>query len=287
LPVISGILRRAVVEIMGEPDCSRPAEKPEVVRPLQSVSNGGEPYTRRADVEAAICQMLARPVGEWPDVARKRGPGNLPSEALVFLIRTIKHGDQDIVGALFYELVRRTIGVARRWARGFDCARTEDILSEVQDQVVQLLCATTPTPQSEFLEVAFGLAVRNFTLNVVAKVENKPELVVVDDTGRGEEDEPQYLVDSIPDTDPGPEDVLLQLADKQKRAILVAKALAVVKDRRHVEAVILRYVWHWPITDKDPTKPTLEKYFGRSERQIRNWINGALAAMQAAIGDSQ
>ena len=272
---------------MGEPDCPSPVEKPESVPLLKSVRPNGEPYTRRADVEAVICTMFKRPVSEWPDVALKRGEGALPSEALVFLIRGIKYGDQNVVGALVNQLLRRTTNIAQRWARGFDCAQTEEILTEVRDHVIELLCTADPSPQSEFLEVAFSMAVKNFTLNMVAKVENKPQLVVVDDRGHPDEDEPHYVTDSIPETGPGPEDVLLQLADQQKRSILVAKALAVVKDRRHVEAIILRYVWHWPITDKDPAKPTLAKHFGRSEKQIRNWIKGGLAAMQAAIGDSQ
>jgi hypothetical protein len=81
--------------------------------------------------------------------------------------------------------------------------------------------------------------------------------------------------------------VLLQLADQTKRSILIRRALAAVKDPRHVHAVILRYVRGWPITDKDPTKPTLEKHFGKSARQIQNWITSALEAMRNAIGDSQ
>lgn len=272
---------------MGESGSPRAFEKPESVPPLRSVRPSGEPYTRRADVEAVICTMFKRPVSEWPDVARKRGEGALPSEALVFLIRAIKYGDQSVVGALVNQLLRRTTSVAQRWSRGFDCAQTEDILAEVRDHVIELLCNADPSPQSEFLEVAFSMAVKNFTLNVVAKVENKPELVVVDETVRPDDDEPQYVADSIPETGPGPEDVLLQLSDQRKRSILIAKALAVVRDRRHVEAVILRYVWHWPITDMDPTKPTLAKHFRKSEKQIRNWIKGTLAAMHAAIGDSQ
>lgn len=272
---------------MSEFDCPSPLEKLESVPPLKSVRPNGEPYTRRADVEAVICTILKRPVSEWLEVTRKRGEGALPSEALVFLIRKIKYGDQGVVGALVNQLLRRTTRAAQRWARGFDCAQTEEILTEVRDHVIELLCTVDPSPQSEFLEVAFSRAVKNFTLNVVAKLENKPELVVVDQTRHPDEDEPLYVADSIPETGPGPEEVLLQLADQEKRSILVTKALAVVKDRRHVEAVILRYVWHWPITDKDPTKPTLEKHFGRSEKQIRNWIKGALAAMQVAIGDSQ
>ena len=63
------------------------------------------------------------------------------------------------------------------------------------------------------------------------------------------------------------------------------KAVESVKDRRHVDAVILHYVRGWPITDHDPTKPSLERHFGKSGRQIQNWIKSALATMRVAIGD--
>jgi hypothetical protein len=63
------------------------------------------------------------------------------------------------------------------------------------------------------------------------------------------------------------------------------KAYAAVKDRRHLEAVVLRHVHDWPITDKDPDTPTLAKRYGKSGRQIQNWISDALEAMRTAIGE--
>jgi len=272
---------------MGEPDCSRLSGKPASVPPLESVDRHGERYKRRADVEAIIVDMLAKPVQEWTEEARKTGAGTLPSEALVFLIRTIKHGDLNVVGTLVDVLTRRIVHIARRWARGFDAVETQQIVVEVQDQIFEHLFATSPSRQSEFLEVVFYEAVKNFTLKVVAKVQNAPELVIVNDKRSEEEDEPEYVADSIPERGPGPEQVLMQLADEQKRKVLISKALAAVKDPRHLHAVILRHLHGWPITDRDPTKPSLTKLFGKSEKQIRNWIKGALAAMRTAIGDSQ
>jgi hypothetical protein len=273
---------------MGEPDCSRLSERPPTsVPPLSSFDRNGERYKRRADVEAIIVDMLGVPVQEWTEAARKSGDGSLPSEALVFLIRTIKDRDLNVVGTLVDVLTRRIVRIARRWARGFDAAETQEITLEVQDQIFEHLFATTPSRQSEFLEVAFYEAVKNFTLNLVSKVHNKPELVIVNDRRSEEDDEPQYVADSLPERGQGPEQLLVQLADEQKRRFLVSKALAAVKDRRHVQAVILRHVHGWPITDKDPNNPSLTKLFGKSEKQIRNWIKGALAAMRTAIGDSQ
>ena len=272
---------------MGDPDWPSPSEKSVSVPPLTSLKKDGQLYTRRADVKAIIVDMLARPVQEWPEAASKTGSDTLPSEALVFLIRRIRHDEKNVLGALIDVLTQRIVRTARRWSRGFDPVQTEEILVHVEDRIYQRLFAATPSPQTEFLEVAFHEAVKRLTLNVVEKVDKKPPMVVISERKSEEYDEPAYVIDSIPESGPGPEEVLLQLADEKKRKFLVSKALASVKDPRHVHAVILRYVHGWPITDMDPTKPSIAKHFGKSEKQIRNWIKGALATMRTAIGDSQ
>ena len=271
---------------MGDPECPSPLEGGVSVAPLVSVDKTGKPYTRRADVEVVISQMLARPPEEWVVAAQRTGNGRLPTEALVFLIRTLRGSDKNLVGALVNILCRRLLAVARSIAGGFETAEREEILREVQDQIIELLFPKVPTRQTEFLEIAFRKAVKRRTLNVVEKVKKRPKLVVVADK-RDEEDDPEHLVELLPEKRPNVEEVLLRLADDAQRSILIRKALGAVKDRRHVEAVILRYVYGWPISHSNPAQPSLEKHFGKSGRQIQNWIAGALAAMRKAAGDSQ
>ncbi len=271
---------------MGDPECPRPLEGDMSVALLVSVDKTGKPYRRRADVEVVISQMLARPPEEWVVAAQRTGNGRLPTEALVFLIRALRGSDKNLVGALVNILCRRLLAVARSIAGGFETAEREEILREVQDQIIELLFPKVPTRQTEFLEIAFREAVKRRTINVVEKVKKRPKLVVVSDT-RDEEDDPEHLVESLPEKRPNVQEVLLRLADKAQRSILVRTALAAVKDRRHVDAVILRYVYDWPIRHSDPAQPSLEKHFGKSGRQIQNWIAGALEAMRNAIGDSQ
>lgn len=271
---------------MGDPECPRPLEGGICIAPLVSVDKTGKPYRRRADVEVVISEMLALPVEDWVVAAQRTGSGRLPTEALVFLIRTLRGSDKNLVGALVNILCRRLLAVARSIARGFETAVMEEIFREVQDQVIELLFAKIPTRQTEFLEIAFRKAVERRTINVIEKVKKRPKLVVVDDR-RDDEDDPEHLVESLPENRPNAQEVLLRLADATQRSILVRTALAAVKDRRHMEVVILRYVYGWPISHSNPAQPSLEKHFGKSGRQIQNWIAGALEAMRNAIGDSQ
>jgi DNA-directed RNA polymerase specialized sigma24 family protein len=269
------------------PPSSQPASEPSArVPPLTSSTGKGEPYKRRTDIEAKIIQALDRPSAEWPAMADATGEGRLPDEALVFLIRAIQNGDRDLLGRLIYSISRRTAGIARHFAQGFDKDTTNGIIWNVEKEIIDLVLVEIPSRQSEFLEVAFRTAVERRTINIVAKQKQHPQPLrrAPAEPPEGEE-EAERLTELVPDERPGPEEILAELEDRTRRPELIKRAMAAVKDPRHLEAVILRHAHGWPITDKDPTKPTLARHFGVSGRQIQNWITDALEAMRAAIGD--
>lgn len=258
------------------------------VPPLTSSNEGGEPYTRRADIEATILQVLRQPPTEWVGMATATGKGRLPSEVLVFLARTLKNGNLQVFGWLIAELCRRLARIAKPLAQGFDSGTTFEIVCRVESEVVALLLAENPSRQSEFLEIAFNQAVQRRTINVVEKYQHRPAILsYLRAEASDEDDESESLVERVKDERPGPEDIVSQLEDAARRPELLRLAFAAVQDHRHVEALILRYVRGWPITDKDPTKPSLARHFKMSERQIRNWIRNGLEAMRAAIGDKR
>ena len=248
----------------------------------------GKPYQRRADVEAEILRARNCPLAEWAGMAESRGDARLSNEALVFLIRQIRSGDRDLLGRLVHELGMRTVRIAERWAQGFDRDTLDEIVWTVEEEIVDLVLAEIPSRQSDFLEVAFGKAVERRTINAVQKRRHSPQpLRHILAANPHEETEPERPTEQVPDERPGPEEIVAQLENEAQRPELITKAHAAVKDPRHIEAVILRYVYNWPMVDKDPNKPTLTRHFGKSARQIQNWLADALEAMRAAIGDRQ
>lgn len=257
------------------------------VPPLTCSTLDGRPYRRRADVEESILHALERPPAEWPAMASRTGEGHLPDEAVVFLMREIRSNDRDNLGRLVHELGLRIARIAKRHAQGFDRDTTFEIVEKVEKQVIDLILAETPSRQSEFLEIAFQKAVERRTINAVAKRKQAPlPLRAAPVEAREDDDEePERLTERVPDERPNPEEIVSEFEDLGRRPELVRKALNAVKDPRHRDAVILRYLRNWPITDQDPNKPTLARHFGVSGRQIRNWLNDALKAMRAAIGD--
>lgn len=243
----------------------------------------GKPYERFDDVEKEIARALSRPQAEWETMADERGC--LSNEALVFLIRQTLDNSRDLCGRLLHKLAKRAARIAEHWAQGFDRITTEEIVLQVEMEIVELVLAQSPSRQSEFLEIAFGTAVYRRTINAVEKRKHSPLPVGVGDANDFDS-EPENPADLVADDGPSPEEVVKQLEDVARRREFIRIASAAVKDRRHLEALILRYVHDWPITGK-PDIPSLARHFGKSGRQIQNWISGALEAMRAAIGETK
>jgi hypothetical protein len=244
--------------------------------PLRFSTLDGKPYVRSEAVDAEIQRMLERPITDWIAAA----PG-LKSESLVFLIRHIRDKDQGISGQFLQELSKRTVRMADRWVHGVYPAAREYIVLQVEIEITELTLADTPSRQSEFLEIAFGQAVARRTTNAVRNFRTSPMgqrgngLLVVDEEG----EEIERPIETIPDGSPSPAEIC-------ELPLLIAKGLTCVTDGRHLEAVILRYLEGWPMTEKDPEKPCLVRHFQVSARQIQNWINIALEQIREGLGGS-
>lgn len=258
------------------------------VVPLTCATEEGKPYVRRQDIEDKICEVLRQPVAAWPSLASRKGTGRLPSEVLVCLITVSQAIDADVFGRLVHELGVRMTRIAVHFVQGFDRDTKDEIIWKVEEEVMDLILSDPPCRQGEYLQIAFRNAIEQRTINMVSKRRQFPlpsRYAPAENSEDGEEQE--SLTDQIADDGPGPEELTALLQDRARRPGLVAAAKAAVKDPRHLEAVILRYARDWPIYDKDPNVPTLARRFGKSPRQIQNWINDALEAMRAAIGEQK
>ena len=256
----------------------------ERVPPLVLSNLAGKPYTRPERVEAEILHALDRPRADWPALAMMKGEKRLSHETLVFLIRQIRNSDSDLLRQLVYELTRRTVQIAKQWAKGFTPRTTEEILEKVNEEMVILLLKQDPSRGSVWLEIAFETVVKSRTLNIVGK--HKRDALSRPCVSLGVTVQDDEFA-QIPDKRPLPDEVASKRQNKAWQAELIRRASTAVTDPRHLEAVILRYCQRWPITDRDPTKQTLATHFGMTGRQIRNWISKALAEMRDAIGDDK
>lgn len=255
------------------------------IPPLISSTRLGESYRRRADVELEIARTLASPRDEW--LALCRGEPRLCNETMVFLARRAAVDDPDLCGRLIHELGRSVVAIAKRWAQGFDPLTTEELVWDVEQQIIECVLTPVANRQSDFLEIAFGKAVERRTINAVSKRRRSPLPFKSTRNDQADDDSGEAAGDQVADSGPTAEALLQELQEQSRRRELVRRAMISVKDRRHLEAVVLRHVRGWPMTDKDPKKPSLMKHFGKSDRQIRTWINEGLKVLRAAMGESK
>ena len=255
------------------------------VPPLTSTKLDGSQYVRHADITAAIAQALSLPKDQWEEWAARSDATRMPSEVLVFLVKATAGTDRDLFGRLMWQLNLRIEAIAKRWSRGFDPHTTEEVLESVARRVIEIALVTSSTRQSDFLEVAFSKAVKRYTLNAVEKRRNAPMSLSTEPHAglEDDEDETERPTERVVDEGPPPDELASILQDKEKRAAALRRAQSLVKDIRHYQAMILHYQLDWPLSSTDPAKPSLEDYFGISERQIRNWIKDGRAAIRKAL----
>jgi DNA-directed RNA polymerase specialized sigma24 family protein len=229
-----------------------------------------------------IAQALARDPSKW---AR----GGYESETIVHLVRHLRASKENarVMGDLILVLDRRVTRIVARWARGFDEVTTEEIALEVGRAVIEICLGEGPPRAADFLEASFTTGVKRRTLDAVAKRRHlaKPYEVAAAER-RAEKprrhDQPRDLEGVEGQTVADPEEALRSGGDPPA-ADKIRAGLAAIQDPRHREAVILHHLKGWPITDKDPTVPTLCEHFGVTDRAIRKWIATAFAEMRRAI----
>jgi DNA-directed RNA polymerase specialized sigma24 family protein len=185
-----------------------------------------------------------------------------------------------------WEVHLRIEQAAKRWARGFDKDTTQEIIDGVQKRTIEIVLASLPSRQSDFLEVAFNQAVKRHTLNAVEKRRNAPLPLSAEQPGAldGEEDDAERPTERVEDESPQVEELVSILQNTARRGPLLRRAQATVKDIRHYQAILLHYGFGWPYASTtDPDKQSLQAFFGVSERQIRNWIRDGLEAIRTVL----
>ena len=219
---------------------------------------------------------------------RRKCLPHLQPETLVFFTRATRYFDRDFCGELMLQLGKRTARIVKRYVRGLSEIAAEEILMKVDIQVVELVLAEKPSRKSEFLELSFYGAVKQFTLDAVKSYwrslmgGKRGWIPAGDETGTDGEAF-RRTIELAPDSGPGPEEIFLDLEDRNLRHRMLRKACRAVADRRHLEAVILHFGHGWPILSKDQRKNDLVSHFQATEDQIKGWLRRAMKVMREAV----
>jgi hypothetical protein len=256
----------------------------ERIRELASSSGNGKAYERWKDIDKEIRRICRLNQSDWIAQAPQ-----LPTEALVFLIKQTHRAEPDVAGALLQDVSKRTLRQVRRKVKGLDPMQAEHIALKVEESILLLLLSEEPSRQADFLEIAFAKSVEQRTLDEIRKLKNstllghrgefRPE---AGDTDVSELEGKRPLL-LARDSRPDPLQIFLEAEDKAQVQALIEKASGAVKDPRHLEAVVLHFCHGWPVESKKGIAD-LVSHFNVTAQQIRKWIATALKEMREALG---
>lgn len=247
--------------------------------PLTSVRvKDGAVYHRFPDVEEEIMQVLR---SENTQAQLLASLGRLKTQTLVYFTRhTTNH---HLIGQLIHEITERAVNIVAKNCRGYNPTDVDAIAGEVVINLARLLLADPPTRTSENLEVDFDGAIRQQTLKLHRKFKDVPKPGMFDSASTTTAGNP---IDALVDQAASP---LEQLIDNTTGPQL-RRLLKAIKKPKHRKAFILRVLRGWPMTDADPSIPTVTAFFGLRPQQARNvqyWIDRAIKEMREALGDPQ
>lgn len=244
-----------------------------VVRALTRARKDGTPYSREPHAEAQIrrlCTMAERERQVCCEIIDRNHPDFVGEEALVYCLRAYQaQGDADRAWQIAERLTERVAGhIRRKLARwrltpddADECAR--DLFAALYEAVFNR------EPAAEFWEVRFWVCLDRRLWNLIEKRQAAADQ---EWSGAEREDEARETQDSllrIPDTRPGPEELLEQ-----------REALALLTENERLSLYLCR-VEGWPEESDDPERPSAARALGVTGRTVRNYLRRAEAKLRA------
>jgi DNA-directed RNA polymerase specialized sigma24 family protein len=254
---------------------SPPEGSKSIVRRLKSSTASGKNYSRTSTVDDQIQRVLRLHQSEWT-----REAPDLKTETIVFLMRLVRRADEQLFYEFFKELSARIVRIANRGASRYRLKPevVQEIVEDVELQVLQLVLDETSSRKTDFLEVAFGAAVKCRALNRARKHNNSVQahlgwIEVPSDYDDSVADKAIEPLELTPDSRPSPEAIAI-------KKVLLDKAWAVIDDPRIYQALFLHYYEGWPVEE-------LMDFFGGTRRHVKYMLEKGLRQMRDAIGEGK
>jgi len=262
------------------------------IKPLTGRTKQGRLYRRPDEVEAQIHQTLTLPPKELLSFARlsnSEDPRYLKEETLVYLILAYRQaGNRDMASDLSGVLAKRVVRIYRVFFHGFTPTQRAEAGDELLKEIfIRIL--NNPDGKSDYFQIRFWaclkrLAVSHFLKK--AKDYNQEESSVPLSGLAGYEIE-------VPEDDKGDDDErpLKSSSLLSLKAIAVEDVVTANDGLQHLPeplrtAYLLYHGQGWEIESKDPSEPTISKYFDVTPKTIRNWLTRAENVLKTWRGGS-
>jgi RNA polymerase sigma factor (sigma-70 family) len=251
------------------------------IEPLTHQSLDGKTYQRTQEVEAQIVEaiQLERPaLIDRITIMDFKATGFFQEECLVYLIRrSLREGDYDLVSSLLSRLVMRISKkvngvISKHLGRHYVDECFDDVIHEVTCRLID-----PGTDKDDFAQVRFWVWLQARTLNVLRnhlKVQERGDLT----DSLNEVDRADHEGADLKDN--------TQLLELQAMGAEAYKLLDKLTKNEQT-AFLLRHYEGWEIENKDPSVMTISRFFERTPKTIRNWLNSAEEKLQKWQGGQQ
>jgi hypothetical protein len=261
-PCRSGARKRVVATSQSSPD--------NLIEPLTRCNLQGERYARTPKVEQQIRGVLALGADDVLAGAFIQDQANvhfLQEETLAYLIRRAhRAADDEVANGVAQVLVERCQHFLKSQLRALRPDKLEEAIAETVADLFELLVEPEGSDRGDFLQVRFWVVVKRLGLAAFGRAveESKRELllVAIEPTGAASEDEEERGLDIADPRTPAPD-----------TRLLANEALARLDP--NIRQAFLMKLEGWPVEDRDPSVPTISRYFGKTSRTIRNWLTQA------------
>lgn len=249
---------------------SAPAAGSEIPKPLTRLNTSGEVYLRHAAAERQLREILPQgraAIFERLNVASRADERFLLEETLVYLMREAKLiNDLEMYEAATTMLYRRAERAVKRRLRG--AVDNEDAAIEAAANVlaeVFLAIDDVSSNKADYAQVRFNHLVKRIVNKYAALARKQLAQDRLADSIDEEINDEQTAPFEIGDFHPQ-----LDYEDRE----FIEKALnALSADVR--TAFRMKHYYGWKIESDDAHEPTISKYFGKTEKTIRNWLREA------------
>jgi hypothetical protein len=255
------------------------------VLPLTRCGKDGHVLVRSIEVElqiAAALKLDPAVLRQRVRVTNRENPTFLKEETLVYLLREHhRAGDVALCHELAAVLLERCTPQASKylWSLGqleFESAHS-DLISVVFEMILDL-----DSDRGDFLQVRFGLKLKQLAIDTFRRYDRIAEECAAQVpwssvAGYAESEEDDVLLVSLPHEMRAP-------SQEQLRHIQAKEALQQIPEPQRT-AFILFHHTGWPIRSKDPSTPTISKYFRKTPKTIYNWLKAAEQTLERWRGD--
>jgi hypothetical protein len=260
-----------------------------LITPLQKRTLDGSPYTRRRIIEIKIVELASLSCDELIarcEIRQKDDPGYVPSECLLYFIRTSRTDNSNIYFERLYKILAERILRSLPKPENLDGQTISFSKSAIREKVFERFLDLLLSDRNVYLdkldyyEINFDSALKNLRRDAQDQVwrnENRLTTLYDEDTG-----EPTTAVEHAAESfDPFNASAF---ADDDYRSCLYTAIDTLPPQQRRIIVMILRGI---PIHSKDHSVPTIAKVLGKDEKTIRKYRDKAYAVLRAALNKGE